>query len=54
MDGEIALESAPGQGSRFFFTIPLAPASAPSESAEAFEGGLAGLHVLVVDDNERG
>jgi signal transduction histidine kinase/CheY-like chemotaxis protein/HPt (histidine-containing phosphotransfer) domain-containing protein len=54
MDGEIGLDSEPGRGTRFFFTLPLVP-SAPALDAgrdDAAESGLAGLRVLIVDDNE--
>jgi len=54
MDGEIGLDSEPGRGTCFFFTLPLVPAaSAPDAGLEdAAESGLAGLRVLIVDDNE--
>ncbi|HEY8494944.1 MAG TPA: response regulator, partial [Myxococcota bacterium] len=53
MGGSIAFESAPGLGSRFWFTIPVEPASPDFAAAEPEEplSGLAGLRVLVVDDN---
>jgi signal transduction histidine kinase/DNA-binding response OmpR family regulator len=51
MKGEIGVESTPGVGSKFWFRLrlQLAPDCERVESAEA--GALAGLRVLVVDDN---
>ncbi len=51
MGGEIGLESAPGSGATFWFTaafgVPEVEPSAPSDQTDP----LAGLRVLVVDDN---
>lgn len=50
MDGEIGLESVPGQGSTFWFRLPL-PVAPPSTDPVPAAGFLNGLRVLVVDDN---
>ncbi|MBI4998819.1 MAG: response regulator [Rhodocyclales bacterium] len=58
MGGEIGVESAPGQGSRFFFELQLergfAGAAAPSRGARygALPAELRGRRVLLVEDNE--
>ena len=50
MGGEMGVESMPGRGSRFWFTIRVETGHKPAEQTEpAFE--LAGRRVLVVDDN---
>jgi signal transduction histidine kinase/CheY-like chemotaxis protein len=49
MGGQIGLESEPGRGCTFWVTVPLEPAA--DHSAPASPAGLAGLRVLVVDDN---
>ena len=50
MDGEIGLDSAPGEGSTFWFRIPV-PVAPPSTDPVPAAGFLTGLRVLVVDDN---
>jgi PAS domain S-box-containing protein len=52
MDGEMGIESAPGIGSKFFFTLPLIAASNPEKPDSAVYPELAGKSVLVVDDHE--
>jgi two-component system sensor histidine kinase/response regulator len=49
MGGAIGVDSKPGQGSTFWFTLPLTAAS--SLPAVPTPAGLAGRRVLVVDDN---
>ncbi len=58
MGGTLQVQSEPGQGSRFFFTVTLRrPAAPASDSAVTASdeppvcGELAGLRMLVVDDN---
>ena len=54
MGGRIALDSEPGRGSTFHFSIPTARPDQPVQSNHPGPGDLAGLHVLVVDDNANG
>ncbi|MDH4022840.1 MAG: response regulator, partial [Gammaproteobacteria bacterium] len=49
MGGEIGVESVPGTGSTFWFTLRLA--ADPGAIAGLPRGSLAGSHVLAVDDN---
>ncbi len=49
MHGEIGVDSVEGQGSTFWFTLPLEQAQ--SLPAVPYPGELAGRRVLVVDDN---
>ena len=50
MHGEIGVESEPDRGSKFWFEVPLAPATSPTVSRRELPQTLRGLRALVVDD----
>ncbi|MEX1034235.1 MAG: response regulator, partial [Cellvibrionaceae bacterium] len=52
MDGEIGLESEPGNGSTFWITAHLPASEESKQSGNVEDVSLAGLHLLIVEDND--
>ncbi len=52
MGGEVGVDSIPNQGSTFWFTIVLESAAESIDSSDTNAVPLAGISVLVVDDNQ--
>src|SRR5262249_38618734 len=52
MDGSMSVESVPGAGSTFFFTIKLPVAPASARSSQPPPADLRGLRALIIDDND--
>ncbi len=51
MGGELQLDSRPGQGSRFWFSLPMRLTPQVDDTVRASADALRGLHALVVDDH---
>ncbi len=51
MGGRLGVESVPGLGSRFWFTVEFEPGRDPASAAVGMTAPAMGLHTLVVDDN---
>ena len=52
LNGEIGVDSKPGEGSAFWFVLPLQRADKLDNSVDQVEAGSMDLRILVVDDSE--
>ena len=52
MTGELFIDTAPGEGSTFRFTINVTAVETAHDADQSNQSNLSGTRVLIVDDNE--